>query len=235
MTVPFDTALELAQLSGHVLAATDLDDALTRVVQTCVVTVGPCDGASLTLREKGVPTAFGADDPWAEQLDAMQVEEQEGPCLDCMREASIMRARDLEVDGRFPNYGPRAAAAGARSAVSFPLTADGLTVGALNLYSRRPDAFGTEAVAVGTLLAAHATLALQAASAFFAERELAARLQQAMASRAVIEQAKGLVMGERGCDAEAAFGVLVALSQSSNTKLREVAQDLVNRSRRPMA
>jgi GAF domain-containing protein len=232
VTVPFDTALELAGLTGALLAEPDLDAALARVVRTSRATVARCHGVSLTLREKGVPTAFAADDPWAEDLDRLQVVEQEGPCLDCTREGSVMRVRDLRVDGRFPSYGPRAAEQGALSAVSFPLSADGATVGALNLYSREADAFHTEAVALGTLLAAHASLALQAASAYFAERALAARLREAMLSRAVIEQAKGLLMGQLGCDADQAFTHLVERSQVTNTKLRDVAQSLVDSSRR---
>jgi GAF domain-containing protein len=231
VTVPIDTALELAGLTGALLAEPDLDSALALVVRTSRQTVPGCHGVSLTLREKGIPTAFAADDPWAEDLDRLQVVEQEGPCLDCTRESSVMRVRDLRVDGRFPSYGPKAADRGALSAVSFPLSADGVTAGALNLYSRDVDSFGTEAVALGTLLAAHASLALQAASAYFAERDLAARLREALVSRAVIEQAKGLLMGQLGCDADTAFRRLVERSQATNTKVRDVAQALVDASR----
>jgi GAF domain-containing protein len=231
VSVPYDTAMELAQLSGLVLGEPDLDAALGRVVRVTVATVPSCDGASVTLRERGVPTAMAADDPWAEELDRLQVVEQEGPCLDCMREGSIMRVRDLVDDGRFPSYGPRAAELGARSVASFPLNGDAQVVGALNLYSRATGAFDTHDVALGTLLAAHASLALQAATAYYNSRDLAGRLQEATASRAVIEQAKGLIMGRRGCDADAAFAELVSLSQRGNVKLREVAQRLVDDAR----
>jgi GAF domain-containing protein len=159
VTLSYDTALELAQLAGLVLSEPDVDAALTRVTQVAVRVVPDCAGASLTMRNAGVPSAPAASDPWALSLDELQFAEQEGPCLNCLREGSVMRSRDLAADERFPSYGPRAAERGARSALSLPLAADGRTVGALNLYSRDVDAFDREALAVGELLAAHAALA----------------------------------------------------------------------------
>jgi GAF domain-containing protein len=227
VSVPYDTAQELAQLSGQVLSATDLAAALTCVTVAATSIVEGCDGTSITMRDHGMPTASSADGDWARELDRVQVEEQEGPCLDCMREGSVMRVRDLAADGRFPSYGPRAASLGAHSTLSIPLSSDGRTVGALNLYSREPDAFGTQAVGLGTLLGAHASLALQAANAYFSSRDLAGQLQQALASRAEIEQAKGILMKERRCTADEAFQALVELSQRSNRKLRDVAHAVV--------
>jgi GAF domain-containing protein len=227
VTLSYETAHELALLSGVVLTATDVRSALDRVTETAQRVSDGCDGVSVTMREHGQPTASAASNDWARGLDALQVEQQEGPCLDCMREGSVMRTPDLAEDGRFPNYGPRAAGRGAQSTLSVPLTGDGRTVGALNFYSRTPDAFGTDQVALAVLLAAHATLALQAANAYFSSRDLAGQLQDAMSSRAVIEQAKGVLMGRRGCDADEAFRILVDLSQRSNRKLREVAAALL--------
>lgn len=228
MELTYETAHRLAQLSGVVLAEPDLGAALTRVSQAAQDASAPCDGVSVTLRDSGVPTAGAASNDWAQELDRLQMTEQEGPCLDCMREGSVMRVADLATDGRFPHYGPRAAERGAHSTVSVPLTGDGRTVGALNLYSRTPDAFDSEDVALAMLLAAHATLALQAANAYFSSRDLARQLQEAMPARAVIEQAKGVLMGQRRCTADEAFQLLVDLSQRSNRKLRDVAKALVD-------
>jgi GAF domain-containing protein len=196
-------------------------------VRTATDVVPGCHGTSMTMHESGLPTGSAASDAWATELDRAQVEEQEGPCLDCLREGSVTRVRDLADDPRFPSYGPRAAALGGRSALSVPLSNDGRTVGALDLYSRDPDRFGTQAVAVGTLLAAHASLALQAANAYHSSRALAEQLQAALVSRAQIEQAKGVLMARQGGTADQAFETLVAMSQRSNRKLRDVAQALV--------
>jgi GAF domain-containing protein len=228
MDIPLAIAHELAQLSGVVVAATDLRSALTEVTRLSTAVVPRCDGVSVTLRERGIPVAGAADDAWAVELDTVQVIEQEGPCLDCTREGSVIRVRDLAEDGRFPTYGPRAAGLGARSAVSVPLTNDGLAVGALNFYSRGVDAFDTDDMALMMVLGAHAALALQVAAAYYSSHELAAQLQEALAGRAVIEQAKGILIGQRRCSPDEAFAILARLSQTSNRKLRVVARALVD-------
>ena len=228
MTLSHDTALELAKLAGLALAEPDLDTALVAITRVAVSVVEPCDGCSLTMRDRGVPAAPVADSDWSLELDRLQFVEQEGPCLDCMREGSVMRSRDLAADGRFPHYGPKAAERGAHSALSLPLASDGRTVGALNLYSRRPDAFDSDTVAVGELLAAHASLAISAAAAYYSSRDLADQMRQALTSRAVIEQAKGVLLARQGGTPDEAFSTLVELSQRSNRKLRDVAQAIVD-------
>ena len=232
MALSYDTAMELAQLAGLVLSEPDVDAALTRVTQVAVAVVATCDGASLTMRSAGVPDAPAASDAWALSLDELQFEEQEGPCLNCLREGSVMRSRDLARDERFPAYGPRAAERGARSALSVPLAADGRTVGALNLYSRQVDAFDRDALAVAELLAAHAALAVQAATAYYSSRDLADQMRSAMQSRALIEQAKGVLVAQEQVTPERAFELLVARSQHANRKLRDVAAAVVERAGR---
>ena len=233
MTISQEVGLELAKLAGLVLTEPDVDTALVAVTRVAVAVVDACDGASLTMRRAGTPSVPAANDGWAVELDRLQFTEQEGPCLDCLREGSIMRVRDLLDDTRFPSYGPKAVELGARSTLSLPLAADGRTVGALNLYSRRVDAFDTELLAIGELLAAHASLAVAAATAYFSSRDLAEQMRQALESRAVIEQAKGALMATTGGSAEAAFASLVERSQRANVKLREVAQAVVDEVRRP--
>lgn len=223
-----ETGLELAKLAGLVLTEPDLDTALVAVTRIAVAVLPTCDGASLTMRREGAPHAPAASDDWATGLDQLQFVEQEGPCLDCLREGTVLRSRDLGADSRFPNYGPRAAALGGRSSLSLPLAADGRTVGALNLYSRSPDAFDNDALAVGELLAAHAALAVQAATAYYSSRTLAEQMRQALESRALIEQAKGVLMVQLGVPADAAFATLVERSQRSNRKLRDLAREVVD-------
>ena len=231
MSLPHETALELAKLAGLVLTEPDLDTALVAVTRVAVTAVDQCDGASLTMRSRGVPSAPIADGDWAIELDRLQFAEQEGPCLDCLREGSIMRVPDLATDGRFPNYGPKAVERGALSTLSLPLAADGRTVGALNLYSRKTDAFDRDVVGLGELLAAHASLAVSAATAYYSSRDLAEQMRQALESRAVIEQAKGVLLAQGAGTPDAAFAQLVELSQRSNRKLRDVAVAVVESAR----
>src|SRR5688572_13100911 len=94
VSLSHDTALELAKLAGLALSEPDVDTALIAITRVAVSVVEPCDGASLTMRSRGVPSAPIADGDWAIGLDRLQFVEQEGPCLDCLREGSIMRSGD---------------------------------------------------------------------------------------------------------------------------------------------
>ena len=113
--------------------------------------------------------------------------------------------------------------------MSVPMTAQGSVVGALNFYSKSVDAFEVEAASVAEVVAAHAGLACQVGAAFYGHRDLADQLAEAMQSRAVIEQAKGVIVAFFHRDPEDAWNDLVQLSQRSNRKLREVAMELVAR------
>ena len=117
---------------------------------------------------------------------------------------------------------------GARSAVSIPLHAEGTNFGAMNVYSRKPDAFTGEAVALGQILAGQAGHASLVAAAFFRHRDLAEQLREAMRSRSVIDQAIGVLMAQRKVTAEDGFGLLREASQHLNVKLRLVAQQVVD-------
>ena len=127
---------------------------------------------------------------------------------------------DLREDPRWPRFAAPASEAGLRSALSLRLFHEGGRTGALNLFSTRPHAFDDESQQVGALLARHAALALAAAH----EVE---QLQQAVATRDVIGQAKGMLMERHGLDADRAFAVLVRYSRDTNTRLRDVAEALV--------
>ena len=124
---------------------------------------------------------------------------------------------------------PLAADEGVRSMISLPMTSESQVIGALNLYSRETDAFGAEEVSVAEIVAGHASLAHQVAGTLFRHRELSEQLQLAMTSRATIEQAKGILMAQSHVGPDAAFDMLRSASQRENRKLRDIAQDLVDR------
>jgi AmiR/NasT family two-component response regulator len=109
------------------------------------------------------------------------------------------------------------------------MTAESKLLGALNVYSRDVDAFDAESVAIAEVAAGHASLAAQVATALFHHRNLADQLQEALDSRIVIEQAKGIIMATTRSGPDNAFQLLVRQSQSENRKLREIAADIVAR------
>ena len=231
MTYTDESMRQLSALAGAVLGQDDLHSTLERVTRIATDILPSCEGASMTGIRDGVPAVVAADGSWSRELDELQYVEREGPCLDATRTGNVFRVRDLAEDSRWPFYSKRAVAHGARSVVSLPMSSEGKIVGALNVYSREPDRFSSEEVALGELIAAQAGIAMQVAASFFQHRDLATQMQEALTSRASIEQAKGILMGARGCTADEAFAILVELSQSSNRKLRDVAQAMIDSTR----
>lgn len=227
VAVPDDALEALTQLAGLVLVASDSSTTHVEMCRIAVRAVPHAEGASVTTFPEGRPAAVASDD-WAQSLDELQFEQHEGPCLDAYRTGNGFRVRDFATDPRWPSYAEHAVKHGARSMMSLPLTAQGSVVGALNLYSRTVDVFDADAASVAEIVAGHVGLASQVSAAFFRHRDLADQLSEAMQSRAIIEQAKGVLMGDRRCDADTAFGILREMSQHSHQKLRDVAKDIVD-------
>jgi GAF domain-containing protein len=229
MALPDDRLHELAALAGAVLAQDDLRSTLREICRVAARTIETADGASLTSLGADGPNAVASSDQWAESLDELQYEEREGPCFDAARGGLVFRVRDIEHEARWPTYMPRALEQGARSMVSIPMVVESKTVGALNIYSKATDAFDAEDVSLGEILAAHAGLAAQVASSLFRHKTLADQLQQAMETRPVIEQAKGILMAQSNVGPDEAFELLKRASQRENRKLHDVARDLTSR------
>ena len=154
------------------------------------------------------------------QVDALQEETQQGPCLDSAYEQLTVRVDDMASETRWPEFARRASQAGAASMLSLQLYVEGDNLGALNLYSRTPHAFDDESEQVGLLFASHAAVA-------YAGVRKEAQLAQAVASRDLIGQAKGILMERYKISPERAFLVLTRISQGSNRKLNDIAAELV--------
>jgi transcriptional regulator with GAF, ATPase, and Fis domain len=133
----------------------------------------------------------------------------------------------MSAEQRWPQWAARAHQAGASSSLSIGLPIHDKVTGALNIYAIKPDAFDTDAVILGQTFAGYAAVALSNAHLYDAQATLAQQMQAAMQSRAVIEQAKGIIMGSRRCTADEAFSILTRISQDTNRKLRDVAAGLV--------
>jgi GAF domain-containing protein len=164
--------------------------------------------------------------PWVELVDEDQYTTGEGPCIDAIHRATVISLKDLD-DPRYPRFCTRAREEGLGSVLALPLTVNDRTVGALNLYSREPDAFDADAQDLARNFAAQAAIALVNIELYEGATKLNDQLNEAMDSRAVIEQAKGILMGREHCDADQAFELLKAMSQTENVKVREVATLLV--------
>jgi GAF domain-containing protein len=225
---PLDPTGALAELARMVQSDKATDDILHDVVRLAERRVHGTEDASITLIRGKKAGTVAASGPIAVALDELQYAEGVGPCLEAGRADEIRHITDAATESRWPRYIEKARPLGLRSSLSLPLPVEGNLVGALNLYATTADAFDQDAIALGVAFADHATIALSHAQTTDSHRRRAGNLAHALESRAVIEQAKGMIMAQRKCDAETAFGMLRDLSMSQNVKLYELAAQLVS-------
>lgn len=221
-------AAAFAAIAGNLYSADSFDDVLLRIAQTAVSTVAGCDMASVTLSERGSYQTAATTNAVASLVDQAQYDVDEGPSLDAI-DAPIVYAQSFP-DTRWPTLASRPADLGAQSAASYRLSAANLTTvgtrGSLNTYGSEPDAFGDEAQEIALILAAHASVAAAAVRERDALQDLADNLNEALLSRDVIGQAKGILMERLNISPEDAFDVLRRASNRLNERLHAVALSL---------
>ena len=226
-----DLLATVSQTVGLFVAG-NVQDTLDQVVDLAVSTIEGCDFAGIfLLRGKAVTTPV-CSDPVVIEIDRLQHDLGEGPCLDALSGSGAAYAEDLASDGRWAAFGPEATARGIRSLLALPLVLNGAP-GALNLYARYPRAFGVIDRGRGLLLASLASLAFTTARAHEEEERKAAQLHSALATREMIGQAQGILMERERISSDEAFDILRRASQHLNLKLRVVAQELVDTGERP--
>ncbi|MFF0251122.1 ANTAR domain-containing protein [Micromonospora zamorensis] len=228
MTQPtMEPADALAELGRVRLDEVSLDDMLGRIAELANRSIPGTREVTVTLVRGQVASTGAFSGELARQLDEWQYEEHRGPCLDASASGDTISVPDMGAEERWPTWAERARAAGVRSSLSIGLPIQGSVVGALNVYSDSANAFDSSSIANAEGFAAYAAVALANAHLYENAATLAAQMQEAMRSRAVIEQAKGIIMGDRRCSSEEAFALLSKISQDTNRKVREVAEALV--------
>lgn len=217
----------MAELASLLVDEDDLAGMLERVSRLARRSIPGCDSAGVTLLERGRPITAAATDERTLVVDEAQYKVGDGPCLRAYRTGTVQRVVVSEAYARYPDFTLAAYEAGIRSFLAAPLLVRDAGVGALNLYSSEPHGFFQIDEAVVLLFAGQAAVAVTNSQLYQGARTLSAQLEAAMAARAVIEQAKGVLMGTRGVTADAAFDLLRRTSQAQNRKLRAVAADIV--------
>jgi GAF domain-containing protein len=226
---PTDPVAAFAELGRIKYNETDLTGVLDRVAGLARTTLPGAGEVSITLvRDRGPYTAAFTGE-MALRLDEFQYEQHGGPCLQAAADKATVSVPDTARDTRWPAWSPRAAEGGAGSVLSVGLPILDDISGALNIYGREPAAFDDDTVLLAQTFAGYAAVALTNAHLYHSTATLAQHMQAALESRAVIEQAKGIIMGERRCTADEAFAVLTRVSQDTNRKVRDVAAALVAR------
>jgi GAF domain-containing protein len=224
-----DPSDAFAQLGRIRLGTVDIDGLLHQVADLAKRSISGATEVSVTLvRDKGAHTAAFTGEQ-ALLLDEWQYEHGHGPCLEASESTATLSVTDMTNESRWPGWTARCVEAGAHSSLSIGMPIHDSVRGALNIYATKPDAFDDDAITVGQTFAEYAAVALSNAHMYDTQTTLAQHLRAAMEARAVIEQAKGIIMGERRCTADDAFVLLTKTSQNSNVKLRDVAAALVAR------
>ena len=230
---PVDMFAALAPLGRIKLSETSLDDILSQVAAAARQALPGAADVSVTLVREHRPYTAASTGELATTLDERQYENHRGPCLQAAAERRTISVPDTATDTRWAQWAPRAAAAGAGSVLSVGLPVLEDVNGALNIYGRRPAAFDDQAISLAQSFAVYAAVALTNALAYHGLSDLTRQLREAMTSRAVIEQAKGIIMAQQRCTPDEAFGFLARISQNGNRKLRDVAANMVSEIQRP--
>jgi hypothetical protein len=220
-------ALDFSETARILFTAGSVIHTLSSIVELAVATIEGCDFAGIFLVEGDIVTTPVHTDPVVAEIDSLQHRSGEGPCLDAVAHRLIFYADDLDRDLRWLHFAPLARNAGIRSVLALPLSSDA-QMGALNLYSRYPAAFGVDGRAKAAILVSLASLALSVAHSHEDEERRAAEFHAAMASRETIGQAVGILMERERITAEAAFVILRRASKHLNIKVREVARNLID-------
>lgn len=223
---PASTGIDLSRRLADVSMALRREHAdparvLTAITAAAVTNVPGAEYASITtvLAGKFLRSVALIGDV-AEKCDALQEEFGQGPCLESAIEQLTIRIDDMDSDERWPRFARAASALGVRSMICFQLYVEGLNFGALNLHASRAYAFDEDAESIGSLFAAHAAIAFSSAR----EEQ---QIRAALTSRDVIGQAKGMLMERYNLGAQAAFALLSKLSQDTNVKLVDIANQVI--------
>lgn len=228
---PLDAAAEALQDLYRALdPAEHIEKYLRRLCEHAVELIEDADMAGVTvLDEEGTPSTAARTSREVAMVDELQYRSWEGPCVEAAESAEIVVADRVAASQRWPGLSSEARRFGVESFLSIPLPPlePGVRAGAVNVYGSRADGFARSEVALMNLFTTAAGYAIGSTERYRGARQLASQLERALESRAVIDQAKGVLMAVHGVDADAAFAMLVDKSQRTNTKLWTVAEDLL--------
>jgi GAF domain-containing protein len=220
----------LRELSRVALVDRTLTEVLTDITRIAAMGIPGAESTSITLiRDDDKAFTAAHHGEMALLADELQYAKGYGPCMDAGRGGVLLRVDDMRDETRWPDYVDHVVAeAGVLSSLSVPLPYQGSSIGALNNYSTKPAAFATpESLRAALEVAEVIAVAVANADSHWQLGEQARNMRLAMDSRAVIEQAKGVLMAQRHVDAEQAFEILREASQRYNRKLRDIALGIV--------
>jgi PAS domain S-box-containing protein len=220
-------AAALAQMSSLPVGESDQQRLLSRMAALVRSAVPAAEWVSVTLGSPRDPQRLGSDSPEAQTFDGLQVQVDEGPCADAYASGHVVVSGDVTADERWPHLAKRSLDGRVRSVLALPVLENGAGTGVVNVYSGHRHAFGPSNRQIAELVAAAVAGVLQTVAERESLQVLASHLEQALTSRAVIDQAKGVLMAHLAVSADEAFARLVTLSSRLNVKVRDLARLVV--------
>jgi len=215
-------------LATYVVSERSVDGALQLIVDLAGPSIGGAEAVGISLKRGNSVVTAVSSTPRVLAVDFLQYECGSGPCLQAMTDGEMQLVNSLLTDDRWPEFTNKALYEGVQSVAAYPLRSQREVFGALNVYSPREDAFDEDALAIGEVFAARASALLLNATKYEEAAQLASQLEEALQSRAVIDQAKGILMEREKISADEAFEHLKLLSQRTNVKVRELAHRIVD-------
>ena len=206
----------------------DVVEFMTMLAHRVVELLGAREAGVVLADERGVLRSVASSHESAHLLDLFELQNEEGPCLDCYRTGEPVLNHLLAApDDRWPNFAAEARRLGFTAVHALPMRLRGEVIGAVNIFASNAAALTQSEVEVGQALADVATVGLLQERGLREARLLNEQLQGALNSRIAIEQAKGMLAERRGIEMDAAFDALLAYARNTNQKLSAVAQSLL--------
>jgi GAF domain-containing protein len=216
-----DVAQALRDVARSLEAEPDLQHVLEAIVASATDTIPGAEDAGVSLREgKRLQTVASTSD-LTTRINNIEHELGEGPCLQALLDHRSYRVDDMSQDTRWPRFAEAAEAHGVRSMLGYKLFTSGRSLGALDLYSTKLNAFDADSEVIGELFAAHAAIALTGSTQ-------QVEFRRALSSRDTIGMAKGILMQRELITDDQAFNLLVCTSKKANIKVHDLADWLVD-------
>lgn len=224
----YDIAATLLELADTLVSDYDLLDYVDRLLTHTVAVTG-ADAGAVMLCPRGPPEPLqllSATNERARALADFDLGHDGGPLTECYRTAEPVREGDLARTDRWPRFARRAVEQGFVAVHGVPMRLRGTCIGVLGLYGHEAGSLGGD-VGIAQAFADMATIGIMQNQAVTDARRLAGQLQEALESRVVIEQAKGLLAERLGCPLDDAYALIRRYGRNHNRPLREVAADVV--------
>jgi GAF domain-containing protein len=222
--LPQETIEKLSRVTRLLRTQRSLPAKLEAIVAIVKRTITNCDGAGVCLLVQGEPTSIAVSDRLTIEIDLVQYQTGQGPCLQAINDGHTVRIDILERDSRFERFAPGALDRGINSVLSAPLDAHGRTVGALNMYSAQESAFDASTEEAVRPLADYAAEAIATSPLYAYSLEMVDGLVEDLHTQAVIGQATGVLLATEDGTTEEALDRLRDLALRSGESMRTVAE-----------